>query len=289
MTLLILLCTGVILYFIALIMKFSFLRQVLPCFWITLSIGILILLLAFLTAFSIIPSNDDLKGFSGNVLAEGIGILVTVAIIDRLIRRHEENRWIIAKQLVYAKLLLIIDRPLEAMFHLFYRMPHELSFNIYYYGPNPIISSIRFDDDDISTLHSDILAYVEQHIEEHANLMSSIYDSTLLPTALDQIHEAITDSYLLIDPDLKNLLSQFEIDCVKLKRAVETVEVYFNLKHSMDPIHWFCLPHDYIDSISQQGLLTGYIEQSMRSIVNIKKWITSRADLHLTVGDEGVS
>jgi hypothetical protein len=170
-TLLILLCAGIILYFVSLVVQCISTKQVWPWLWIVSTIGISILLISILIVFEVIPSNDDLKGFAGNIAAEGIGIVLTILIIDRLIKIREEKRLLATKQIVYARLLFIIDRPLEAMSQLFPGEYCKSGFNIYMYGFIPDLSNITFDN--LSTLRTSISTYVEQEVEERASIQVS--------------------------------------------------------------------------------------------------------------------
>lgn len=48
-----------------------------------------------------------------NLIAEALGIIATVFIIDRIIMNREERRWRPSRQAVYARLLIIIDELLD--------------------------------------------------------------------------------------------------------------------------------------------------------------------------------
>jgi hypothetical protein len=275
-TLLILLCTGVILYFMAQIMKLFSTKQVLwSSFWLIPALGLPVLISSILIAFEAISTNDDLKGFAGNIAAEGIGIFLTVFIIDRLIKQREERRLLAAKQIVYARFLLIIDHLLEDMSKLFPGDYCKSSENLYLYGITPVYSKIRFDD--LSTLHASI-STVQENIGQHINIQESsdhsnmtrynIYKNTPLSSASDQVNQIFSGSILLIEPELNKLLNQFFLDCENLKYATDVAEKF--------PIPY----EERWDRISNT-VFVGYTEKSMTTAIEIREWLIAKADSHL--------
>jgi hypothetical protein len=236
--------------------------------WILIisSIGIFFILFLILVAFNVISTNDNLKDFAGNLAVEGIGIAFTVFIIDRLIKRREKMRLLESKQIVYGRILLIIDRPLEAMSELFPGEYFKPTLNIYMYSSTRIVSSMSFDN--LSTLHASISTYVEQYIEERIRVQdstnitpikrSNIYNSVPLSTAIDHIHNILSASNFLLEPELRDLLLQFDLGCA-------------NLKHYTDLMEKFPISRVKFEEIMQKMVLVDYIEKTMRSAINIRE------------------
>ena len=246
--------------------------------WISIisGIGIFLILFLILVAFNVIPTNDNLKDFSGNLAVESIGIAFTVFIIDRLIKRREKMRLLESKQIVYGRPLLIIDRPLEAMSELFPGVYFKPRLNIYMHNSTHIVSSMSFDD--LSTLRASISKYIEQYVDEHnivqdsTNITpithSNIYNSVLLSTALDQINNILSSSNVLIEPELRGLLLQFDLGCANLKRYTDLMEK-------------FPTSRDKFDEFMHKMVLIDYIEKTMRPAINIREWLIRRADRNL--------
>jgi hypothetical protein len=268
-TLLILLCVGVVLYIVALIMKFTSTKQVWSWFWLLPVLGASIFL------FSLRIDVDDLKVLTSNIAAEVIGIAVTVFIIDRLIKRREEKQWLAAKQVIYARLLIIIEHPLKIMSRLIPGEYCKSSLNIYGYGFTSVASNMEFND--LSSLRTSILTCVKQDVERRASMKISaeqppitqdnIYNMALLSTAIAQIHSILAGSNFLIEPVLTNLLLQFDFDCANLKRVTD---IYDNSS----------VPHDEIGRLIYEAILIDALEKTIRTAVNVRKWLIDRADYH---------
>jgi hypothetical protein len=96
-----------------------------------------------------------------------------------------------------------------------------------------------------------------------------IYIDALLPTASDQIHHILSSSNFLIEPELMNLLQRFELDCADLKLLIDLIWKV--------PIS----KNDEIYEPLYQVTLVGTIEKTMRTAVNIREWLTARADRHI--------
>jgi hypothetical protein len=157
---------------------------------------------------------------------------LTVFIIERWIKKREGKRLLDAKKTVYAMLLMIIDRPLEAMSQLFPREYCQPNFNGYRYSFNTVPSRIEFDN--LSTLRASIITYIDKYINDRLSTQVStnyittmrfnIYNETLLSPALDQIHPILAGSNSLIELELSEFLLQFELDCAYLRLLSDVTE-----------------------------------------------------------------
>jgi hypothetical protein len=133
--------------------------------------------------------------------------------------------------------------------------------------------------ENLSTLRASILTYVEQDFERRVRIQVSaehppieyqnVYNAALLPIALDQINHILAGPNFPIDPELSNLLHRFHLDCERLKRIMDLDEKY--------PI-----PDEETAKFLSKMELVSAIEETMRTAVKVREWLTGRGDRHLT-------
>src|SRR5205809_6628878 len=84
-----------------------------------------------------------------NLVSEIFGILVTVLLIDRIIKRREESRWKPAKHIVHYKLVEIISQLFTTVIpHYVHNVHIESNYVIYQFGEVfsvPIINMSSID------------------------------------------------------------------------------------------------------------------------------------------------
>ena len=135
-----------------------------------------------------------------NLIAEVIGIIATVFIVDRLIQRREEKRWLPSKHHAYAKLLETIGNLLNDT------LPQEVkkpSSEMYMYGNVGAFPKIELGLDE--PMSPTLLPSIEQGIELHKQ-----FDTEIVSRARQEIEDILDQRAFLLDPELLTLVLELD-------------------------------------------------------------------------------
>jgi len=132
-----------------------------------------------------------------NLLAEGLGIIATVFVIDRLLKIREEKRWLPSKNLLYADLTKLIDRLFRET------IPFELqerSRTVWCFGSAQVILGIDFKEKLIAVNYG-----IDRLLIEDRK-----FDAEILSRYQTQIHEKLNTSAHLMEPELLEKLMKLD-------------------------------------------------------------------------------
>lgn len=133
-----------------------------------------------------------------NLIAEMIGIIVTVLIIDRMIQRREQKRWLPSKHYVHARLFEIIDNFLDSTFPPRFT---RLTKTVYEYGRVTVFAKTELDETMPPTLYSDTAEALR--LRKH-------FDIEIVSRAKQGIDAILDRQAFLLDPEL--LTPLFSLD-----------------------------------------------------------------------------
>ena len=136
-----------------------------------------------------------------NLLAEGIGIVVTVFVIDRLLKYREEKRWHPAKNLLYSKLFAIAN---DFLIHFIPVEYCKIEVVVYYFGESEVMVGIEIDNNLLPEL-----------VENNFGLADSIpetgfIDIETIEALKNDIKDILSNSIELIEPELLSQLLDLE-------------------------------------------------------------------------------
>jgi hypothetical protein len=152
------------------------------------------------------------QDFFLNILAEAIGIVITVFWLDKLIkkreREREELRWLPAKQLVYYHLTYSITTLLEFLSG---DRIHDTSF-IYFFGEFRVRSSV------------DILEFPNQPVSDFVTKITENYNDRLndiVRRRAESAENVLEGNAQLLEPELLKLLIEYKM---KLQQLASTYD-----------------------------------------------------------------
>ena len=150
----------------------------------------------------VIWNNDMLQ----NILAEALGIFITVYLIDRFNKRREERRWLPSKHLLYAKLIHQVTRLMRET------IPYGLwkrSRTVYCFGQVRAMASIEFENSDMFEVDTRIYQTIKDEGQFDTKPLSK-YQTNF---------ENILDSYAhIIEPELLEYLLKLEANLTSLSK-----------------------------------------------------------------------
>lgn len=143
-----------------------------------------------------------------NIIAESLGIIVTVLIIDQLIKQREEKRWKPAKHVLYANLLELIGQLFrETIASDLLETP--ASPWVWDFGSAHAILWIDFKDEWIAINYG-----ITQRLESDGK-----FDVNLLDKHRLQIRHVLETSISLMEPDLLEKLMRLDEALITLSSA----------------------------------------------------------------------
>ena len=125
-----------------------------------------------------------------NLLSEFIGIIVTVFIIDRILKRREERRWLPSKQLLHGKLFQSTYDIISSIVPFDMNDPSPF---LYSFGEFQVFPSVNIDDDILK------LGKMNDICAELVN--SKKFDITLLTYHREKLSELLERWVILIEPE----------------------------------------------------------------------------------------
>jgi hypothetical protein len=133
-----------------------------------------------------------------NLVAEGIGIIATYFIIDRIIKNREEKRWKPSKDIVHSQLITLMSRLLQFM----YPLREDGNFKVpgFRFGETTVI---LFDTRGKGRTKS------QRYTDIKANFANQqIIDLTSLEKVSDDINNRLVASSFLMEPELLKLVQK---------------------------------------------------------------------------------
>ena len=183
-----------------------------------------------------------------NLCTEIIGILITVFVIDRLIKNREEQRLKQAKATMYANILNSITDTIR-------QLPDEFLLTekpmVYYYGNSTVIVKAGIKEQPLK----DILPILEKERKKHDG-----FDVKVFFSAKQRIGEIINSSAFLLEPTLTELLLTFEQQVSILKES--------NLESTT--------------IANKQDSIARVLPLIFRSITSINSWLIKQSDKHIS-------
>jgi hypothetical protein len=164
-----------------------------------------------------------LSDFLLNLLAEAIGILVTVLIIDRFIKRAESRRWELSKNLLYAKFFKYLENFLFRFYGIGPLVANDLNLQRrFYFGHSLVIGHVymNIEQEEMTNSLNECIAKLPKAIEKEELL--------ILRTGVNSI---IDTSLHLLDHDLAYELSDLE-------HIIENFVDAPGIRHSPNILHW---------------------------------------------------
>lgn len=186
-----------------------------------------------------------------NLCTEIIGILITVFVIDKLIKRREESRWQKVKGAMYANILNTLTDTIR-------QLPDELRQPekpmVYYYGNSTVIINYEIKE----KLTKDVQAILEKESKRNGG-----FNFNAFFIAKQRISEIANSSVSLLDPTLTELLLIFEQQVSILKEKASEQQSINNKQ----------------ETISQISSLI------VRSTLNLNSWLIKQADKRITLDE----
>jgi len=141
-----------------------------------------------------------------NLLSEIVGIAITVFLVDRLIRKREEQRWRSSKDFVKAKVFAVADDFLAAVLGYGFSFTEEkYEQYTYYFGRASVVSHGNLEGLDPSTLST----RVEYRLRLKQTTQED-FDYAVLSETQQKLTALLDVSGSLMDAELANLLFEFE-------------------------------------------------------------------------------
>lgn len=143
-----------------------------------------------------------LQDILANFISEAVGILITVFIIDRLIKAQEERRWLPLRYFVYAKLIELTGKLLLCILPPNLR---ETTNVVYEYGLVSCFPQVEIPPewDDVGI--AEVLSEIDQSIR-----LQGTFDVDLLSTSKLQIDDILGKAAFLMEPEFLALLLELD-------------------------------------------------------------------------------
>ena len=136
-----------------------------------------------------------------NLLAEGLGIVATYVVIDQLLKRREEKRWLPAKNLLYAKLFEIAN---DFLVHFIPAEYWKIKVVTYYFGKSEVMVGIEVNDKLLPELIENNFGLADSFTEK------GFTDIESLETLKNKVKDILSNSIELIEPELLSQLLDLE-------------------------------------------------------------------------------
>jgi len=192
-----------------------------------------------------------LLDFLSNLAAEGIGIIVTIFVIDRLLKRREERLWLASKHHIYRKLFELFDGFLIKVL----KITPAKEPRWFYFGSVKILGSEIFSKHNESQARALIKASMPE------DTITYRHDLPYLE-ARKEIEGILHNSAHILGPELTALLASFNNSI-----STFTQSFYFD----GDP--------DY------KAICQVWVEMGM-SAFNVRVYLEQRADRCLTIMED---
>jgi hypothetical protein len=222
-------------------------------------IGVVALVLVSLTASVLLAWRENM--FSDlflNFLVEGIGMVVGVAFVDYWIKRREEERWQPARNLVYAKLVDIVDE-------LYSLLPsHRLDSCTIRIHFGHAVTHLRCVQRELRSFW-EVHAAVENRYAASDKLREKLSDGAfdMLSEAKGQLDNTIDAGAFVLDPETLGL-------AMKLARRIEWV---------------LSMGKDY-PAETRRMLFVGGVAQVLWAACELQQWFEAKADRQVTRDEE---
>ncbi|MBW4634939.1 MAG: hypothetical protein KME30_24450 [Iphinoe sp. HA4291-MV1] len=181
-----------------------------------------------------------------NLFTEFVGILITVFVIDRLMKWREERRWLPLKHFVYAQLLEMAGRLLHCILSAKLIKITNIIYEFGLVSSCPLVE-IELGLDEVTI--TDLLSEIEQKIQ-----LEKQFDIELLSKSKQQLDNILDKYAFLVEPELLALL-------LELERALTS-----SLK----------LEANCEDKTSRWSLVLG-LTQIALTVLELKAWLEQKA------------
>lgn len=192
-----------------------------------------------------------LENLALNLCTEITGILITVFVIDRLLKNREEKRWQHAKGTMYANILSTFTDTIR-------QLPEELRQPekpmVYYYGNATVITNYGIK----KKLTKDVQSILEDELKGHAGINVNTFF-----IAKQRISEIVNSSLFLLDPTLTESLLIFDQQVSILKEKIS----------------------QELTTNSKQETIAQILSLIIRSVTKMNSWLIKRADKHITLDE----
>jgi hypothetical protein len=201
-----------------------------------------------------------LNDFLSNLLAETLGIVVTVFLVDRLLKRREERLWLPSKHMVYRNLFEIFD----------YFLLKELGITPaadpvwFYFGSVKILGSGKFGDYNESRIRSIIKAIPPEKRE------AQVYTGAMpYLEARREVERILHTSARVLGPDLTTLLVAFN----------NSISIFVQSSHFEGETDYEALEQIWADIGMHAFYVRLYLEKSA------DRCVTLREDLNRSIAE----
>lgn len=136
-----------------------------------------------------------------NLLAEGIGIVVTVFVVDRMAKSREERKWLPAKKYAHAHLMKELDKFLTHILGSSFENERKGSSVFYEFGDIPVLGEASYKNYDPIN--------VAAALNSHQNLYEVLqkkFDFAPMRNLSNSLKNSLITSAHLFSPELRNTL-----------------------------------------------------------------------------------
>ncbi|PKO16811.1 MAG: hypothetical protein CVU39_06230 [Chloroflexi bacterium HGW-Chloroflexi-10] len=155
-----------------------------------------------------------------NLLSEGVGIVVTVFVIDRLLKNREKNRWLPAKNFLYSKLFTLTN---DFLVHFIPVQYWKIESVVYVFGECEVMVGFEIDYDLFPEMVANNFG-LEESVPQ-----TGFTDIETLETLSNEIKDVLSNYIELIEPELLSKLLDLEDTLVFLLKLNEMSKSDANL------------------------------------------------------------
>lgn len=200
-----------------------------------------------------------------NLLAEALGIIATVFLVDRIIKKREDARWKPSKHFVYSKLVEITSNLFTTILPI--SIQRQTDYFIYEFGEIRSFPALDMDKVDLSDEKLKSQLYTDLGSSSIGNWIKIRNDMTEIQERMDEV---IGDSAFFLEPEilsllltLRNEIDNFVVRTPKFSGAAAnghlSEDVFFPIAYS--------------------------ISQLLTAAKNVERWLVNQSTRKLTYED----
>ncbi len=202
-----------------------------------------------------------------NVIAECLGIFITVFFIDRRIKQREEKRWLPAKNFLYSKLFTLANDFLVNFIPAKYWKIEPV---VYYFGECEVMAGIEINNELLPEMVVNNFGLAEIVSE------TGVTETEKLKALRNEIKDVLSNSIELIEPELLSKLFDLESALVFLLKPDETSKDSTNTGITIDlllkPIASVSLIRLWLLSKANRKIsIDKFYEEEAQTLKDVKK------------------
>lgn len=161
-----------------------------------------------------------MQWFLDNLLPEIIGIVLTVFLVDKLIQRREDARWLPSKYFLYSRLISHFDEVMWAT------IPFLMSGTKYIYEFGNAVATTLDTGMDLSIPETNKKVWLEiRDYSKKITLENKIEILQKLSDEKDEIDNILASSISLIEPELSSILMKLQGELGNAKNMIAILPI----------------------------------------------------------------